>query len=158
MTKWNIASAAALGAILIVGPASAQTDRAADKAAVERTVKEFVTNFITNDDKKVVSYIHEPWMLIGLGKVALNSAEAEKAIAETRSSLPKDYDRFIVKQSSARMLGKDTGMVSYIGERQAKDGKVLQTVAGSFFLRRTDGGWKIAAGIGYAPEDYIKLD
>ena len=158
MIKRHVASAAALVAILIVGPANAQTNRAADKTAVEKTVKEFVTNFSTNEDKKVVSYIHEPWMQIGTGKVVPNSAEAEKVIAEFRSTLPKDFDHFTFKQTSARMLGNDTGMVSYIGERQAKDGKVLQTVAGSFFLRRTDGGWKIIAGVSYAPEDYIKLD
>ena len=49
-------------------------------------------------------------------------------------------------------------MVSYLGERQTKDDKVLQTIAGSFFLKRTDAGWKIAAGISYPPEDFIKLD
>src|SRR5262245_55054914 len=107
MIRRLAASAAALVAILIVGLANAQTDRAADKAAVEKTVKEFVTNFATNDVKKVVSYIHEPWMQIGLGKVVLNAAEAEKVIAEARSTMPKDYVQFSIKQSSARMLGKD---------------------------------------------------
>lgn len=152
------AASAALVAILIMGPASSQTDRAADKAAVEKTVTEFITSFATNDVKKTASYIHEPWMQIGIGKVVPNTAEAEKVITESRNTLPKDYDRFNVKQLSGRMLGKDTGMVSYVGERQTKDGKVLATVAGSFFLRRADGGWKIVAGISYPPEDYIKLD
>ena len=151
------AASVALVAILIAGSASAQTDRAADKAAVEKTVRELGTNFVTNDDKKAASYFYEPWMQIGTGKV-LNSAEAEKAMGDLRKSLPKEYEHYSYKQLSAKMLGKDFAMVSYVGERQTKDNKVLQTVAGSFFLRRTDAGWKIAAGISYPPEDYIKLD
>ena len=158
MLKRYAASAAALVAILIVGLANAQTDRAADKAAVEKTAKEFITSFATNDDKKVVSYIHEPWMQIGTGKVLNTTAEAEKWVAEFRKTLPKDYDHLNVKQLSSKILGKNFAMVSYLGERQTKDDKVLQTVAGSFFLKRTDAGWKIAAGIGYPPEDFIKLD
>jgi len=158
MLKRCAVSAAALVAILILGPANAQTDRAADKAAAEKTVKEFVTSFATNDDdKKIVSYIYEPWLQIGTGK-ALNKAEAEKNVAEFRSTFPKDYDHLNVKQLSGKMLGKDFAMVSFVGERQAKDNKVLATVAGSFFVRRTDAGWKVAAGISYPPEDYIKLD
>ena len=158
MIKWHVTSAALLVAILIAGPANAQTDRAADKAAVEKTVKEFVTDYVTSDDKKVVSYIHEPWMQIGTGNVSNTRAEAEKVVAEARKTLPKDYDHFNFKQMSAKMLGKDTAMVSYVGERQTKDNKVLQTVGQSFFLKRTDAGWKILAGISYPPEDYIKLD
>src|ERR1044072_8041428 len=158
MFKWPVTSAAALAAILIAGSANAQTDRAADKAAVEKTVKELVTTYVTNDDKKIASYFHEPWMQIGTGKVLNTTAEAEKSIAEGRKSLPKDYDRFNIKQLSAKMLGKDFAMVSYVGERQDKDNKVLQTMGQSFFLKRTDAGWKVAAGISYPPEDYIKLD
>lgn len=158
MIKRLAVPAAALVAILIVGLANAQTDRAADKAAVEKTVKETVTTFFVSDVKKVASYFHEPWMQIGTGKVLNTAEEAEKSVAEARKSLPKDYDHFNVKQLSAKMLGKDFAMVSYLGERQTKDNKVLQTVAGSFFLKRTDAGWKIAAGISYPPEDFIKLD
>jgi hypothetical protein len=152
------AASAALVAILIVGPASAQTDRAADKAAVEKIVRESATNFRTDDDKKAASYFYEPWMQIGTGKVLNSSAEAEKWMAEFRKSLPKEYDHLSIKQLSAKMLGKDFAMVSYVGERQTKDNKVLQTFGSSFFLKRTDAGWKIAAGIGYPSEDYIKLD
>ena len=118
MIKRLAASAAALVAILIVGPANAQTDRAADKAAVEKKMKEYFTTFLANDDEKVASYFHEPWMQIGTGK-ALNTDEAEKWWAEFRKSRPKDYDHFNVKQLSVKMLGKDLAMVSYIGERQA---------------------------------------
>jgi len=157
MIKRYAASAAALVAILIVGLANAQTDRAADKEAVEKTMKEFLTTYLAKDDKTVAAYFREPWLQIGTGTV-LNKAEAEKWWADFRKSLPKDIDRFNVKQLSSKMLGKDFALVSYIGERQAKDNKVLVTVAGSFFLQRTDGGWKIAAGINYPPEDYIKLD
>jgi hypothetical protein len=158
MIKRLAAAAAALAAILIVGLANAQTDRVADKTAVEKTVKEVVTTFYFDDVKKVVSYFHEPWMQIGTGKVLNTAEEVEKWIAESRKSMTKDYDHFNAKQLSSKMLGNDFAVVSYLGERQAKDNKVLQTVAGSFFLKRMDTGWKIAAGIGYPPEDFIKLD
>src|SRR6185369_83638 len=96
------AASVALVAILMVGSASAQTDRAADKAAVEKTVKEFITSFSTNDTKKGASFIHEPWMQIGIGKVVLNTAEAEKVITDARNSLTKDYDHFNFKQLSGK--------------------------------------------------------
>jgi hypothetical protein len=152
------AASAALVAILIAGPASAQTDRAADKAAAEKIVREQATTFLTNDDKKAASYFYVPWMQIGTGKTLNSAEEAEKFFAEFKKSLPKEYDHLTIKQLSAKMLGKDFAMVSYVGERQTKDNKVLATVASSFFVKRTDAGWKIAAGITYPAEDYIKLD
>ena len=72
--------------------------------------------------------------------------------------MTKDYDHFNVKQLSSKILGNDFAVVSYLGERQAKDNKVLQTVAGSFFLKRTNAGWKITAGINYPPEDFVNFD
>ena len=82
-------AAAALIAILIVGLANAQTDRAADKAAVEKSVKEVVTTFYFDDVKKVASYFHEPWMQIGPGKVLNTFEEVEKSV----HSVTQVYDQ-----------------------------------------------------------------
>jgi hypothetical protein len=57
-----------------------------------------------------------------------------------------------------KLVGKSVALVSYSGDRSTKDGTVLEKAAGSFFLRKTDAGWKIAASVAYPPDDFIKLD
>jgi len=57
-----------------------------------------------------------------------------------------------------KMLGENVALVSFIIKQQAKDGAVVNVSAGTYSLRRTDNGWKIAVISTYPPADFVKLD
>jgi ketosteroid isomerase-like protein len=155
-----VVAAFAVLEILIAAPASAQSpkdDRAAQKAAIEQFYRNYIADFMAGDPKKIAAYYNEPLMLVGVGKVIGTTAEIEKFIAGVRGDLPRDYE-FVLDQLSVKLIGKNVALLSYTGERRAKDGAILQKTAGSSFLRKTDTGWKIATSLSYPQEDFIKVD
>jgi ketosteroid isomerase-like protein len=152
------ASAIAIGVIMLaVAPVPAQ-DRAADKAAVEAAFKELVTAYATNDLMKVATMYNDPFLSIGQNK-AIAAPEIEKWVQEVRATtMPKDYAAFKLKQYSSKPLGKDIILLSYVAERQTKDGQTIETAAATQLWKRTDKGWKFLTSVTHPPEDYIKLD
>ena len=49
------------------------------------------------------------------------------------------------------MLGENVALVSFINKQQAKDDAIVNVRAGTYSLRRTDDGWKIAVISTYPP-------
>jgi hypothetical protein len=94
---------------------------------------------------------------IGQNK-AITAAELEKWVQEVRATLPKDYATFKLKQFSSKPLGKDIVLLSYVGERLAKDGQTIETSAATQLWKRTDKGWKFLTSVPHPAEDYVKLD
>jgi len=154
------ASAIAIGIIVLTAigaPVPAQ-DRAADRAAVESAFKELVASYASNDLKKTATLYNDPFLSIGQNK-AITAAELEKWVQEVRATtMPKDYAAFQLKQYSSKPLGKDIVLLSYVGERQTKDGQTIETAAATQLWKRTDKGWKFLTSVGHPPEDYVKLD
>ena len=151
------ASVMAIGIIMLTAGVSAQ-DRAADKAAVEATLKDLTASYAANDLKKVASLYNDPFLSVGQNK-AITAADLEKWVQEVRDTFfPKDYVKFNLTNFSAKPLGKDIVLLSYVGERLNKDGKALGTAAATQLWKRTDKGWKFLTSVGHPPEDYVKLD
>ena len=153
------ASAIAIGIIMLtaIGAAFPAQDRAADKAAVESVFKELVASYVTNDLKKTATLYNDPFLSIGQNK-AITTPELEKWVQEVRAAMPKDYAAFKLKQFSSKPLGKDIILLSYVVERQTKDGQTIETSAATQLWKRTDKGWKFLTSVPHPPEDYIKLD
>ena len=153
-------SALAIGIIMLTSigaPVPAQ-DRAADKAAVESAFKEMTAAYASSDLKKVASLYNDPFVSVGQNK-AITAADLEKWVQEVRATFfPKDYGGINVTKLSAKPLGKDIVLLSYVGERFNKDGKVLGTAAATQLWIRTDKGWKFLTSVTHPPEDYVKLD
>ena len=153
------ASAIAIGVIMLTAigaPVPAQ-DRAADKAAVESAFKDLAASYATNDLKKTATLYNDPFLSIGQSK-AITASELEKWVQEVRATMPKDYATFKVKQFSSKPLGKDIILLSYVGERQTKDGQTIETTAATQLWKRTDKGWKFLTSVPHPLEDYVKLD
>src|SRR5262245_51282032 len=98
-------------------------------------------------------------MLLGIGKVLSTRAEQEAWVQTTLSEFQSrvvadlDLDQFAVK-----LRGQNVALVPAVSQRRAKDGVVLDAVAASYVLRRSETGWKIAAVASYPPADFVKLD
>jgi hypothetical protein len=153
------ALAIAIGIIMLtaIGAQVPAQDRAADKAAVESAFKELTASYATNDSKRTAGLYNDPFFSIGQGK-AITAPDLEKWVQEIRATMPKDYAVFKIKQLSSKPLGKDIVLLSYVGERQTKDGQTIEVSAATSLWKRTDKGWKFLTSVGHPPEDYIKLD
>ena len=144
--------------------ASAQVpiDRATEKTAVEQVYRDYVAAFSADDDpRKAAAYCLEPTMLVGprLVRVLNSTTETEKWIVEIRSSMrSRGVADVVIDQLNVKLLGQNIALLSATYRRRAKDGAVLDTAAGSYILRKSDQGWKIATVTPHPPEDFIKLD
>jgi len=56
------------------------------------------------------------------------------------------------------VLGQSLALVSYMGQRRAKDGSPAQTLAFAYLLRKTDAGWKIVTITFFPATDFVTLD
>jgi len=57
-----------------------------------------------------------------------------------------------------KLLGQNSAIASSIVQRRNKDGAVMEVGAGSYLLRKSSKGWKIAAIMAYPPADFVKLE
>ena len=154
-------AAASLCASALLCPVQAQTprtDRIADRAAVEQTFRDYLAIFLTGDLKKVITYYNEPMMLVATGR-AVSRAEAEPIMAKARDEFHAGgVAEQVLDRLEVKMLGENVALVSFINRHQGKDGATLNVRAGTYSLRRTNDGWKIAVISTYPPADFVKLD
>ena len=151
-------SAMAIGIVVLTAMGVPAQDRAADKAVVESTFKEMANAYASGDFKKVATMYNDPFLSVGQNKT-INGPELEKWVEAVRATtMPKDYAKVNLTKISAKPLGKDIVLLSYVADRLSADGRVLETAAGTQLWKRTDKGWKFLTGVGHPPEDYVKLD
>ena len=133
-------------------------DRAAEKAAVEQTFRDYSAAFWTGDMKKVTAFYNEPMMLASSGRV-VTRAEAEPIIERARENgRSRGIADAVLDRVEVKMVGNGVALVSWLAKRVTKDGTVVETVAGTYYLRKTDDGWKIAVIHAFPSADYVKLD
>jgi ketosteroid isomerase-like protein len=147
--------------LLITVSAQAQApkvDRAAEKATIERTFRDYAAMFLMGDIKKVTAYYAEPMMDLPSGR-AMTRAEAEPIMERVRENR---RSRGIVKEMlelvEVKIVGEGIALLSFINKRLTKDDAVVETSAGTYYLKKTDDGWKIAVLYIFPVADYVKLD
>lgn len=144
-------------AVATVKAQTPKTDRVTDKAAVERTFRDYFSMFLTGDLKKVMTYYNEP-LMFAFGR-AVSRIEAEPIMAKFRDDArASGVAEQVLDRLDVKTLGENVALVSFVNKQQAKDGALLNVRAGTYFLRRTDDGWKITFISTYPPADYVKLD
>ena len=147
--------------LLISASAQAQApkvDRAAEKATVEQTFRDYSTAFWTADMKKVTTFYNEPMMLMPAGRV-VTRAEAEQIMERNRENArSRGAVEGVLERVEVKVVGDGVALVSYIAKRLTKDGAVVQDFAGTYYLRKTNDGWKIAVLHAFPSADYVKLD
>lgn len=133
-------------------------DLAVDKAAVEQTFRDYIEIFLTGDLKKVTAYYNEPTMFASSG-AAVSRAEVLVIVAQLREDFrARGVAAQVLDRVEVKMLGEGVAFVSFIIKQQAKDGAIVNVRAGTYSLRKTDEGWKIAFISVYPPADFVKLD
>jgi ketosteroid isomerase-like protein len=146
---------------LITASAQAQApkvDRAAEKATVEQTFRDYAATFWTGDPKKVTTFYNDPMMLMPAARV-VTSAEVETWVERIRENgRSRGIADAVLERLEVKMVGDGVALVSFIYKRLTKEGAVVETGAGTYYLRKTDGGWKIAVIHAFPVTDFVKLD
>ena len=152
------ASLCASGLLCSVQAQTPKADRAVDKVAVEQTFRDYLAMFLTGDLKKVMAFYNEPMMLVATGR-AVSRAEAEPIMAKARDDFRAGgVAEQVLDRLEVKMLGESVALVSFINRQQGRDGTTVNVRAGTYSLRRTNDGWKIAVISTYPPADFVKLD
>jgi ketosteroid isomerase-like protein len=152
---------ALVAAISLLSPAWAQTDRTAEKAAVERTFREYMVAFSAGDPKAIATYYQEPTMLVFpvVSRTLQTNADTEAWLGELRGAMKsRGVADVVIEELNVKMLGENIALLSSTYRRRAQDGSPLENGASSYFLRKSDNRWKIAAVAAHPPADLIKLD
>jgi hypothetical protein len=90
---------------------------------------------------------------------AMSRAQAEPFMAKVRHAFrARGVAEQILDRLEVKLLCESAALVPLIKKQQASDGAIVNVRAGTYCLRRTDGGWKIAVISTYPPADYVKLD
>ena len=135
-----------------------KVDRAAEKAIIEQTFRDYGSVFLTGDIKKVTSYYADPIMIIPIGKV-MTLAEVGPWVEATRETArSRGIVEGVTERLEVKFLGDSVALVSFLTKRLNKDRAPVQVFAGTYYLRKTDDGWKIAVLHAFPPADYVKLD
>lgn len=136
-----------------------KVDRAAEKAVIDRTFRDYHATYSEGDPKKIAAYFNEPMMIANVGKVFSTTAEIEewvtKFVADQRA---RGIVEIVQDRLEVKLLGQNAAMVSSIVQRRNKEGAVLEVGGGSYFLRKSDKGWKIVAVTAHPPADFVKLE
>lgn len=159
-----IAALVALTPLIALPGAFAQTppvDRGSEKSAVAQIFRDYIAAFSEGDPKKVAPYYDVPVALVFpmAARSLATAAEIEKWLGTIRADMRnRGVENVIIDELNVKILGKDIALLSSNYRRLAKDGKTLERGASTYFLRKTDGGWKISAVTAHPPEDTVKLD
>ncbi len=116
--------------------------------------------FAKLDPNALLPFYHQPAILIDSERVFSVKSEAEilAILTPMIEGLKKvDYDHSETDQLSAKLLNKNTALVSGIGTRLKKDGSELGKFGFTYTMRKTDTDWKIIAGIIHDTETVLEL-
>jgi ketosteroid isomerase-like protein len=128
---------------------------------VKDTFIQYSDAFAKLDPKALVPFYYQPAILIDSNNIASFKSEAEilAVLTPLIEGLKKvGYDHSETDQLTAKLLSKNTALVSGIGTRLKKDGSKLGQFGFTYTLRKTDTDWKIIAGIIHETETALQLE
>lgn len=157
----GLAGFASVLALSVAFAQAPQMERGAEKAAVAQVFRDYIAAFSEGDPKKIAPYYDVPVALVlpMVARSLATPADTEKWLETTRADMRKrGVESVTIDDVNVKILGKSIALLSSSYRRLAKDGKVLERGASTYFLRKTEQGWKISAVTAHPPEDTVKLD
>ena len=127
-----------------------------DEAAVTRVLADYYRAFSTLEVPAILSYFHEPTLLIGPQGVlaaptsTVLAASFTTAIDALRA---RQYGRSELSVRSFRSLSATAAIVTGVALRYRLDGQELERVGVTYVLHKADGRWRIAVLIVHDPDE-----
>lgn len=132
-----------------------------EEQIVKDTFIKYSDSFAMLDPNVLLPFYHQPAILIDSERVfsVNNEAEIMAILTAIIDDLKKaDYDHSETDNLTAKLLSKNTALVSGIGTRFKKDGSELGKFGFTYTMRKIDTDWKIIAGIIHDVETILELE
>lgn len=145
-------------AITSTSPAEGQDER----AVLTQALNDYARAFHSFDAQRVLSYYHEPLILVAGPAVRVMTTRADTeawmktfwaALKERGFARGSEFSPLHLKQMSPTVA-----VASAQFERYKADGQVLERNGVTYVLHKTGDAWKIVVIIGHAPGNILRLD
>ena len=132
-----------------------------DKAAVTQALNDYASAFSTFDAQSTVRYYHEPVMFVTEKGVVVKATRTEAA--SRLRPLWEDlkaggYARSEYTELHVKQLSPSIALVGIVAVRYKANGQELNRTGGTYVLRKTSEGWKIAVLVSHGTDTVPRLD
>jgi ketosteroid isomerase-like protein len=133
----------------------------AEKTAVDHALRDYNDAFGRGDLSAIGQHCNVPFVSIfpeGVGvKVLATMSEIEAGYGGYLKGLrERGYSHSIPSELHVKLLDQITALASGVFVRQKTDGSELETIGGTYVLRKTEGEWKISVVIRHLPANVIR--
>lgn len=126
-----------------------------------QTLNDYASAFSTFDVQSTVRYYHEPIVFITEKGMVVKAtrAEAESRLTPLWESLKaRGYARSEYAELHVKQLSPSIALVGIVAVRYKADGQELNRTGGTYVLRKTSEGWKLAVLVTHDADTVLPLD
>ena len=141
-------------------PQSAELEQA-EKTAVDHAFHDYNDTFVRGDLSAIGHHCHVPFTRISPQGVEVlpTMSEIEAFYGGIQRDLrERGYSHSTRSELHLKLLDQITALASGVFVRQKTDGSELETIGGTYVLRKTEGEWKISVVIRHLPANVIRAD
>jgi ketosteroid isomerase-like protein len=132
---------------------------AREEEAITQTFTNYIQTFRTLDPHATLPYFHVPCMFSPPQGVLIlaTAADVEALLIQVMEGLKaRSYVRSELMDLHVKQMSGNSALVSVSGVRYKTDGQELERFGGTYTLRRTEGGWKIAVAMIHDPDTILR--
>jgi ketosteroid isomerase-like protein len=142
--------------------AATQSDGSADIVATDivATLQAYEAAWGRQDGSAVASFYYEPAMRVGqAGPVVRQTRKDQEAFFNgfLTGLVARGFERSEWAELDVRLLDAQTAIASGVAVRYKSDGEVLERVAVTYGLRKTEAGWKIFLSAAHAGDTPLRF-
>ena len=132
----------------------------AEEEAVKAVLPAYEAAWSCHDAHAVAGFYAEPAMRVARGGPVVRPTRADQEAffrAFLGALVSRGYGRSQCEHLDVRPLDGETAIASGVSARYRSDGGLLERVAVTYGLRKTDEGWKIFLSATHAPETVLRF-
>src|SRR6266540_3006348 len=126
-----------------------------EEEAVTKVLQAYEEAWSRHDAHAVAGFYYEPAMRVARGGPVVRPRRADQEAFFSgflRGLVGRGYARSAWERLEVRLLDAETAIASGVTGRYRSDGGILERVAVTYGLRKTDEGWRIFLSATHAPD------
>ena len=130
------------------------------RGEVLNTMQAYEEAWGRHDAAAVASFYYEPAMRVGQAGPVVRSTRKDQETFFSgflQGLVGRGFERSEWVELDVRLLDAQTAIASGVAVRYKTDGEVLERVAVTYGLRKTDAGWKIFLSTTHAPDTALRF-
>jgi len=133
---------------------------ATERADIEAMLQGYEKAWSDHDSRAIASFYYEPAMRVSPNGPVIRQTRKDQEsffFAFLPGLIQRGFDRTTWEELNIHLLDSETAMASGIVIRTRKDGSVLERVAVSYGLRKTQQEWKIFLSDTHTPDTVMRF-